>query len=102
METEKINLIVNELSSTGYDVLIKDNKIIIINEGFIYETSLKNTLNLLNIEPPIPVNDIISILKTNLIEKRKISEGCYDNIKSKTKEESLEQLMKLLKKDGTK
>lgn len=99
MEKKEISELIDILSEYGYDMLVKDNIITLLKDGYVKTIPLDNTLKLLKDEFfPIPINDVALLLMSNHKTSKEIYDGKYDGLKPMSKQEIHDKLHEFIKK----
>ena len=100
MEKKKeIDELINILSKYGYDMLVKNNIITLLKDGYVKTIPLDNTIKLMEDDFfPIPINDVALLLMSNHKTSKEIYDGKYDDLKPMSKQEINDILYEILKK----
>lgn len=96
---EKIDELINILSKYGYDMLVNNNVITLLKDGYVKTIPLDNTIKLMEDKFfPIPINDVALLLISNHKTSKEIDDGKYDNLKPMSKQEIHDKLSQIIKK----
>lgn len=95
---EEVDELINILSKYGYDMLVKDNTITLLKDGYVKTIPLDNTIKLMEDDFfPIPINDVALLLMSNHKTSKEIYDGKYDDLKPMSKQEINDILYEILK-----
>ncbi len=91
--------IIELVSSRGYDAFIRDDEIIVLNDGFISKSSLSGVYELMVpqklsipdgediVAPGIGLDEVVDLIISNHNTSKDINNGAYINMESMTEEE---------------
>ena len=98
MENKKeIGELIDILSKYRYDMLVKNNIITILKDGYIKTIPLDNTIKLMEDKFfPIPINDVALLLMSNHKTSKEIDDGKYDDLKPMSKQEIHDKLSQFI------
>lgn len=96
----EIDELVDILSEHGYDMLVNNNIITLLKDGYVKTVPLDNTMKLMEDETfPVPINDIALLLMSNHKTSKEIDNGEYDNLEPMSKEEVRNKLSEFFKNE---
>jgi hypothetical protein len=94
----EIDELVDILSEHGYDMLVNNNIITLLKDGYVKTVPLDNTMKLMEDEIfPVPINDIALLLMSNHKTSKEIDDGEHDNLEPMSKEEVRNKLSEFFK-----
>ena len=94
----EIDELVDILSEHGYDMLVNNNIITLLKDGYVKTVPLDNTMKLMRDEFfPVPINDVALLLMSNHKTSKEIDDGEHDNLEPMSKEEVHNKLSEFFK-----
>ena len=94
----EIDELVDILSEHGYDMLVNNNTITLLKDGYVKTVPLDNIIKLMENEIfPVPINDITLLLMSNHKTSKEIDDGEHDNLEPMSKEEVRNKLSEFFK-----